>query len=408
MDRERVIGRGLFAVAALALISAALVAARITREPAERAAVAATTPFQTAERLRARAAIGKRAFFDPSLSEPAGTSCASCHDPARGYAGDHGSDLGVPLGSAPGHFARRVTPSVLYLAQVRRFHFRWEEDAPLPDAVGGFFWDGRTDSIRDLVRMPMLNADEMGNRDAAQIAQKVRASAFAEDLARELGPLNDVEAAVTALSTAVESFLLSDEMAPYSSRYDDYVRGVAKLTPVEARGLAAFKDPAKGNCAFCHKMNDTAPSPERSPFSDYAFEVVGVPRNARLPANRDAGAYDLGLCEHEDGLKQTTDERFCGAFRTPSLRNVAVRPAFMHNGAFTSLRDVVEFYATRATDPMRWYRRERFDDLPRKYREYVNEIVAPYDRAEGGKPALDEDEIDAVVAFLGTLTDARH
>ena len=70
-----------------------------------------------------------------------------------------------PQGSRPGHFASRNTPSVLYLKYVKRFHYHWEEDMPLPDAFGGFFWDGRADSITALVRQPLLNPDEMGNRD---------------------------------------------------------------------------------------------------------------------------------------------------------------------------------------------------------------------------------------------------
>ena len=80
----------------------------------------------------------------------------------------------------------------------------------------------------------------------------------------------------------------------------------------------------------------------------------------------------------------------------------------MHNGAFTRLRDVIAFYATRATDPKRWYGATTYDDLPAKHRGNVNDLVAPYDRAEGGKPALDDAEIDAIVAFLGTLTDAAY
>ena len=84
--------------------------------------------------LAARIAAGRQIFFDGALSEPPGTSCASCHDPAHGYAGNHGSTIGVARGSRPDHFARRNTPSVLYLEFVRRFHFHWEEDAALPDA----------------------------------------------------------------------------------------------------------------------------------------------------------------------------------------------------------------------------------------------------------------------------------
>jgi cytochrome c peroxidase len=354
------------------------------------------------------AAIGKRAFFDPRLSEPPGTSCASCHDPSHGYAGDHGSGIGVALGSRPGHFAKRSTPSVLYLRLIRRFHFHWEEDAPLPDAFGGFFWDGRVDSLAALTRQPLLNAEEMGNVDVASLARKIDAADYAGDLRAQLGPIDSPDAAADALGKAVEAFLLSDEMHPFTSKYDDVLRGEAAFTSVEARGMALFKDPAKGNCAFCHKMNEAIPDPERSPFSDYGFETVGVPRNGRLPATKDPSYFDLGLCEHDDALGQTKDERFCGAFRTPSLRNVAVRPAFMHNGAFTKLRDVVAFYATRATEPVRWYGAETYDDLPARYRDNVNDVVAPYDRKAGGRSALDDDEIDAIVAFLGTLTDRAY
>jgi cytochrome c peroxidase len=376
--------------------------------PADAASAGAAAAAGDEAVPRALVDLGRTIFFDKNLSEPAGTSCATCHDPAHGYAGNNGAALGVAQGSRPGHFAKRNTPSALYLGFVRRFHFHWEEDAPLPDAFGGFFWDGRVDSLAELTKQPLLNADEMGNRDALQVARKVAESAYAADLRREVGITETPEATVLALGKAVEAFLLSPEMSPFSSRYDDYLRGTGSLTPLQSRGLALFKDTSKGACASCHKLNDSSPDPARSPFSDYGFEAVGVPRNRRLPATRDPKYADLGLCEHADSLGQTTDERWCGSFRTPSLRNVATRSAFMHNGAFSSLRDVVAFYATRATNPKRWYRGAKYDDLPAKYREYVNDLVAPYNRLEGDPPALDDGEIEAIVAFLGTLTDAPY
>ena len=141
-------------------------------------------------------------------------------------------------------------------------------------------------------------------------------------------------------------------------------------------------------------------------FTDYGYDTVAVPRNRALPSNRDPRRFDLGLCERHDPKLHTDDEWFCGAFRTPSLRNVARREAFMHNGVFTSLREVVRFYATRSTSPARWYADGAYDDLPAKYRRYVNTTMPPYNRPEGDPPALADDEIDAVVAFLGTLNDA--
>jgi cytochrome c peroxidase len=79
----------------------------------------------------------------------------------------------------------------------------------------------------------------------------------------------------------------------------------------------------------------------------------------------------------------------------------------MHNGVFSKLRDVIAFYATRDTSPERWYKSGVFDDIPTEYRDNVNVDKAPYNRRRGGSPALDDQEIDAIVAFLGTLTDAQ-
>src|ERR1700722_4999657 len=105
-------------------------AAGSTAPPPSAGAVA----VETLRMSDARIALGRAIFFDPNLSVPEGTSCATCHDPKRGFAGNHGSKIGVPLGSRAGHFARRNTLSVLYLRFVRKFHLHWEEDAPLVDA----------------------------------------------------------------------------------------------------------------------------------------------------------------------------------------------------------------------------------------------------------------------------------
>jgi cytochrome c peroxidase len=355
-----------------------------------------------------QSALGRKIFFDSSLSEPRGMSCATCHDPAHGFAGNNGSRLGVALGSRPGHFAERNTPSVLYLKFVRRFHLHWEEDAPVVDAYGGFFWDGRVDSIRELVKQPLQNPNEMNAGSAQNVANKLRASAYAAELSRTFPHWDEsAEAALGALGEALESYLNSPEMAPFSSKYDHFIRHELTLSALEARGLALFKDSAKGGCSSCHKLNDTLPIPERSLFTDYGYEAVAVPRNRSLPENRNAAHFDLGLCKRPDTHYHTDGAEFCGSFRTPSLRNVAVRSSFMHNGVFSSLRQVVEFYATRATDPKHWYEAGTFDDLPEPYRQNVNVDKAPYNRHEGEAPPLRASEIDALVAFLGTLTDAE-
>ncbi len=352
--------------------------------------------------------LGRAIFFDQSLSEPVGTSCASCHDPQRAYSSSNGSDKGVPRGSRSAHFARRNAPSLLYLKQIPKFGFRQDDDdAPQLSHFGGFFWDGRGDTIEKLVRQPLLNPEEMNNPGALGLAHKLGQASYAAAFRSQCGPVfRAPEATVSCLGRALEAFLTADEMSPFSSRFDAFVRGRGKLTPFELTGLRLFKDPAKGGCVGCHRFYETGRDPALSMFTDYGYDAIAVPRNDRLPRAR---SPDLGLCERTDRQVPSNDASNCVRFRTTALRNVAVRGAYMHNGVFTNLRDVVSFYASRATDPKRWYKTGvKFEDVPAKYRAQVNVSSLPYNRRQGDRPALDEQEIDAIVAFLHTLTDARY
>ncbi|HVZ74401.1 MAG TPA: cytochrome c peroxidase [Polyangia bacterium] len=376
--------------------------------PARRTNVV-VAPKPTRVENAALVAVGKEIFFDESLSEPAGTSCASCHDPKTAFSGAHGSMIGVPLGSRPGHFARRTAPSVLYLRYVPKFHTFEDDEAAEPAPFGGFFWDGRADSLAALVRQPLFNPDEMNAGDPRRVAAKVARAPWRDELRATTGDARSPEAILNALGAALEAYLTSDEMTPATSKFDAWVRGEATLTPQEQRGLEVFKDGARGGCAGCHRLNEASTNPQSTMFTDYGFDAIAVPRNRALPRNHDASAYDLGLCERKDTRTPSSDGKWCGSFRTPSLRNVAVRATFMHNAAFTKLRDVVAFYANRASSPGRFYAPgQRFDDLPEKYRDNVNVSSNPYNRAEGGPPAMTDEDIDAIVAFLGTLTDAAY
>jgi cytochrome c peroxidase len=355
-----------------------------------------------------RVALGRALFFDTTLSEPPGTSCASCHDPKQAFAGDNGSDLGTARGSRTGHYARRNTPSLLYLRFVRRMHMIWDDDSDVPEAFGGFFWDGRADSLSELVRQPMLHPDEMGNRSVKQVVGKIAHADYAAGLRAEFDDaFASDEQTMLAIGLCLEAYLTSPALSPFSSAYDDYVRGTTALSAREEQGLALFRDMDKGACSACHRLDPSSGLPESSLFSDYGYDVVAVPRNRALPHNRDAQRFDLGLCERKDPRMHTDDPWFCGAFRTPSLRNVALRRHYMHNGVFSSLHEVVRFYATRSAAPTRWYGARKFDDLPQRHHENVNVDMPPYNQPEGETPRLGEDEIDAIVTFLHTLTDRQ-
>ena len=394
---------------ALALVvglSAAADLARIGATPQLAAMPEVAGPFKPDP---ARVALGRQVFFDTRLSQPAGTSCASCHDPRQAFAGNHGSRIGVPLGSRPDLVGVRNTPSALYAAYVPRLFFYQDDDALAPTPFGGLFADGRADDVPDLVRHPLLDPREMHNRSLDDVARKLRAAPYASDLKREFGAgaLETTASSMAALGKAMESFLQSREMAPFSSRYDGWVQGKAKFSAQELRGMKLFQNPDKGNCASCHKFNPTSSNPARSMFTDYGFDAIGVPRNRAIPATRDPRYFDTGLCATDAAKKWPDSGQWCGYFRTPSLRNVAVRERFMHNGVFATLREAVAFYATRSIAPERWYKDGRlFDDVPTRYQGNINAATLPYNRRKGMQPAIDDEEIDAIVAFLRTLTDA--
>jgi cytochrome c peroxidase len=135
---------------------------------------------------------------------------------------------------------------------------------------------------------------------------------------------------------------------PYTSKYDYWLEGRARLSESELRGLKLFNDPDKANCAGCHT---SAPTRDGLPplFTDHQYEALGAPRNGALANNRDQGYFDLGVCgPHRTDISEQT--QYCGMFLTPTLRNTATRRAFFHNGVFQSLEQVLDFYNFRDTN----------------------------------------------------------
>ncbi|MGF6232196.1 cytochrome c peroxidase [Inquilinus ginsengisoli] len=361
-------------------------------------------------------ALGRAMFVDPSLSASGKLSCNSCHDPRQGF----GPPNALPVQMGGGDMARagiRAVPSLTYLQAVPPFteHFFDSEDDSDESVdngpTGGLTWDGRVDRGADQAAIPLLSDFEMGNAGPDAVVTKALAAGYGDALRRIYGAdvLQDRKALYAGILKAFEVYEQdAASFYPYSSKYDAWLAGTATLTPQEARGLDLFNDPAKGNCAECHisqRGNDGTP-PQ---FSDYGQIAIALPRNAQIPANADPAYVDLGVCgPQRTDLKDHPE--YCGLFRTPTLRNVALRQTFFHNGVLHSLRDAVAFYVTRETDPGRWYPRNPdgsvrlYDDLPPQYWANINRDP-PFDRHLGDAPALTDAEIDDVVAFLKTLTD---
>jgi cytochrome c peroxidase len=368
--------------------------------------------FEKMPSAAALTALGRDLFSDPALSASGKISCASCHDPKHAFGPPN--DLPVQRGGGDGHgFGLRAVPSLMYTQNVPPFtrHFIDDEgdDSIDQGPAGGRTWDGRSQSFHDQARLPLFSAFEMANSDTDAVVRRVqarRAAQFRATFGKRI--FEDAGLAFKGILMALEAYQQSPEaFYPYSSKYDAWLRRETSLTPQELRGLVAFNDPAKGNCARCHP--GSARKGALPAFTDFGFAAIGVPRNAGIPANADPQYHDLGLCGPvRTDLKD--QHEYCGMFRTPSLRNVAMRPVFFHNGLLHSLSDAVRFYAERDTQPQKWYPRDgagrlmKFDDLPAAYIANLD-TQPPFDRHTGEMPAMSDADVEDIVVFLQTLND---
>jgi len=376
-------------------------------------ALRAVIPVPAAERpatpgLSAVAALGEQLFRDESLSASGKLACQSCHRPEFAHAAPPADFVskGGPLMDLPG---LRNSPSIRYASFTPAFGFDAEGAA-----IGGLFRDGRAASLAGQAKIPFTDPREMANAAPADVIARLARSPNAGRFRAVFGEasLDDPAAAFDRLAAAIAQYEVENpDFHRFDSKYDAWLAGRAELSPAERRGLGLFEDAEKGNCAACPPSR---PGGDGSPplFTDFSYDAVGVPRNPRIAANTDPAFHDLGLCgpERRD-LAARRD--LCGAFKVPTLRNVARTAPYFHNGAFVRLEDVVAFYARRDTDPGEWYPEGaagvlKFDDLPPDLAGSVNTGEVPYDRKPGDEPALTPAEIDDIVAFLKTLDDGYN
>jgi len=266
-------------------------------------------------------------------------------------------------------------------------------------------------TLHEQAEIPLLAANEMANANKADVVAKLQKATYAQAF-RDLFGANafaDADQAFLHATQALERFQLDDpSFHPYTSKYDAFLDNKATLSAAEQRGMLLFNDERKGNCAACH-ISQLGADGSHPLFTDYQFEVLAVPRNPEIPANADPAYFDLGLCGPARTDKKT-ERAFCGMFKTPSLRNVAQRGAYFHNGRFHTLEEAVAFYAERDTTPGKWYGKDKtgktqaYDDLPADVRSNVDH-TAPLDTEAGGKPRLSAKDVADLVAFLRTLSD---
>jgi cytochrome c peroxidase len=358
--------------------------------------------------------LGKSLFFDQNLSLNSNVSCASCHGPQVGFTGpteEINKAGAVYEGSASGRFGNRKPPAAAYAGDSPVLYWNAEDET----WMGGMFWDGRAtgetlgDPLAEQAQGPFLNPLEMAVPDAATLCQLVAEAEYADAFAAVWGEgtldcVANVDGVYERIGRSIAAYERSSEVTAFTSKYDYYLAGKVELTDQEAMGLQLFEDEQKANCAACHP-SQPGPNGEPPLFTDFSYDNLGVPANPDLPFYNmtDFNALgkdwvDLGLGGYlkSAGRDASVYEPEMGKMKVPTLRNVDRRPspdyvkAYMHNGYFKSLADIVHFYNTRDVAGSDWPAPE--------YAETVN-------HDELGNLGLTQEEEDAIVAFLKTLSD---
>jgi cytochrome c peroxidase len=346
-------------------------------------------------------ALGRSLYFDTALSKNRTLSCASCHAPQAGFVDPRVNKTGraVSLGDDGVSLGDRNTPTAAYAAFSPEFHRR--EDGMY---VGGQFLDGREKDLAGQAGGPPLNPVEMNMPSKAEVVARLQQNPNYVSVFQYLfgeGVFNDVERAYGAMAASIAAFEKTAEFAPFDSKYDRYLRGEYTLTGQEELGMTLFFSQQFTNCNLCHQLQPT-PTSQRETFSNYEYHNIGVPANTQARAHNGVAAdhIDRGLLDNP----AVNDPAQAGRFKVPTLRNVAVTGPYMHNGVFEDLRTVLLFYNKYNSKSAR---RQINPETGKPWR--APEVAANISRKElETGPALNDQRIDALEAFLRTLTDQRY
>jgi cytochrome c peroxidase len=386
----------------------------------------------------ALAELGDEIFEDENLSLHRNQSCESCHTAEWGFTGPSSAVNGAAAvypGSVTSRRGGRKPPSSAYSTPAPLFNLTRQAGGLF---VGGNFWDGRATGRKlgnpaaDQAQGPFTNPVEQALRDPACVVYRVSTSGYADLYEEQFGtaifhidwagldvdglcsqegdmlPLSATARAQVDLeydNIAIAIAVYEESHNLFSSKFDAAMKGLYKLTQEEQRGLALFNGKAK--CARCHTSSGRSPV-----FTDFTYDNLGVPRNMENPTlETDPNWADPGL----GGFLLTQPQwaglaaAEMGKMKVPTLRNVDLRPhegavkAYMHNGVFKTLEEVVRFYNTRDMLPTCGMADTRADWGTKCWP--APEVSANVNRKELGNLGLTQAEEAAIVAFLKTLSD---
>jgi len=342
--------------------------------------------------------LGEMLFFDVSLSKNKTQNCATCHNPEHGFVDDRDNGVGsmVSLGDDLKSRGARNAPTATYAMISPHFHF----DTKKQQYIGGQFLDGREKTLAGQAGGPPLNPVEMGMRDKKMVVDRLKENAtyvalFKKYFGEKI--LDDTDQAYEAMRLSIEVFEKSKTFAPFDSKYDRYLKDEYDLSVLEDLGRTLFFSNNNLTCAKCHLLKNE--DEEGETFSNYEYHNIGVPSNPILIEKGIVSAdfIDHGLLDNPN----ITDKKHDGKFKVPTLRNIAVTAPYMHNGVFTTLRGVMEFYDK--------YNNKKRINNPETGKPWakpeVNETVN-LDLLKTKK--LTKRKIDALIAFMKLLTDKRY
>ena len=282
-----------------------------------------------------KAQLGKKLFSEKILSKDSSVSCASCHIPKYAFADTVAFSIGIG-----GKLTNRNTPSVLNM-----------KNRPY------YFWDGRAASLEEQALMPIQNPDEMGlpiDEAVKRLNESREYKNLFQKIFKQKPDAKNLAAAFSAFEQTLETV---------DSKFDDWSNDLKKLTAQEERGRQLFVGD-KAKCFDCHRMED---------FTTDEFKNIGLYNGREL---NDAGLFNI-----------TNKETDKGKFKTPGLRNIAVTAPYMHNGMFTTLEGVLDYY----NDPLK----------------FVTDAINIDDALKTPLDLTDKEKKD-IIAFLKTLTDKKY
>jgi len=349
--------------------------------------------------------LGQTLFFDTILSKNNTQSCSTCHDPEKGFSDhrDSGVSAAGSLGDDGKSIGDRNAPTASYAMYSPRFHF----DNEKKQFIGGQFYDGREHTLKGQAGGPPTNPVEMGIPSKEFMAKRLEndpmynkefKSIYGDDI------FEDADKTYEMMAQAIGAFETTEEFAPFDSKYDRYLRGEYDLTVLEDLGRTLFFSNNNTNCASCHMLK-TEDAPKET-FSNYQYHNIGVPQNEDLMAKNvvDPKTFvDHGLMQNPMVKNLPNAKEYDGKIKVATLRNIAVTAPYMHNGIFKDLVTVVKFY----------------DKYVNKEQNINPETNKPWKDPEVqiGKEdkkllleakALSDRKIEALVAFMKTLTDKRY